>query len=130
MMPSSRTATKPVHSPQPFNTAPPAGIGCRHGLPPRSSTVTPVRATPGPSGGGGSSRQIVAWPSPTPGTSSTELVGPAGNRPILIPKSAARTPPASRDEGELTMTLGLPVVIDDRCKRHQPLAEIWLGVRT
>jgi acetoin utilization deacetylase AcuC-like enzyme len=28
------------------------------------------------------------------------------------------------------MTLGLPVVIDERCKRHEPLAEIWLGVRT
>jgi acetoin utilization deacetylase AcuC-like enzyme len=28
------------------------------------------------------------------------------------------------------MALDLPVVVDDRCKRHQPIAEIWLGVRT
>ena len=28
------------------------------------------------------------------------------------------------------MTLTIPVVIDDDCRRHEPLAEIWLGVRT
>jgi acetoin utilization deacetylase AcuC-like enzyme len=28
------------------------------------------------------------------------------------------------------MTLDLPVVVDDRCLRHEPLAEVWLGVRT
>jgi acetoin utilization deacetylase AcuC-like enzyme len=28
------------------------------------------------------------------------------------------------------MTMTVPVVIDERCRRHEPLAEIWLGVRT
>jgi acetoin utilization deacetylase AcuC-like enzyme len=28
------------------------------------------------------------------------------------------------------MPLTIPVVTDERCRRHEPLAEIWLGVRT
>ena len=36
------------------------------------------------------SRVSVAWPSPTPATSSTELVGPVGMRPIATPMSRAR----------------------------------------
>ena len=58
-----------------------------------SITVTPVLATPRPAGGGGSSRQTVAWPTPTPGTSTIEPVGPLGRMPILIPRSAARVTP-------------------------------------
>ena len=38
----------------------------------------------------GSSRQTVAWPTPTPGTSTIEAVGPLGKMPIVIPRSAAR----------------------------------------
>ena len=82
-----RTAS-PVHSPAPLSTAPPADTGRAHASPPRSRTVTPVRAVPRPVGGAGSSRTIVVWPSPTPETSSTELVGPWGRVPTVIPKSA------------------------------------------
>ena len=41
-----------------------------------------MRAPPRPSGGSGSSRRTVACPSPTPATSSTELVGPVGSVPM------------------------------------------------
>src|SRR3954447_10809308 len=129
-VPHSRRAMKPVHSPQPLRIAPPAVAG----RPNRSSatcrTVTPVRATPGPPGGGGSSAQIVVCPSPTPATSSTELVRPRGSWPILIPKSAMRTSPACRDREGKAMSLELPIVMDPACRLHDPAAEIWLGVRT
>ena len=81
---------KPVHSPAPLSTAPPAGSGRVKASSASTRTVTPVRARPRPSGGGGSSRWIVACPSPTPATSSTELVGPVGRDPITIPRSRAR----------------------------------------
>ena len=88
--PHSPAAMKPVHSPAPLSTAPPAGTGLRNRFPPRSRTVTPVRATPRPSGGGGSSRHTVAWPTPTPGTSMIDAVGPLGIVPIVMPRSATR----------------------------------------
>ncbi len=88
--PHSCAVRKPVHSPAPLRTAPPAGTGSRKPLPPGSTTVTPVRATPRPCGGSGSSRHTVAWPTPTPATSTIEPVGPLGSVPILIPNSAAR----------------------------------------
>src|ERR1700733_13427741 len=88
--PHSPAASRPVHSPAPFSTAPPAGAGLRNRFPPGSTTVTPVLATPRPAGGGGSSRQMVAWPTPTPGTSAIDAVGPLGRMPILIPRSGAR----------------------------------------
>ena len=47
---------KPVHSPAPLSTAPPAGSGRENASSASTRTVTPVRATPRPSGGGGSSR--------------------------------------------------------------------------
>src|SRR5215472_6673638 len=93
--PHSAAARNPVHSPAPFSTAPPAGTGLRNRLPPRSITVTPVRATPLPCGGGASSLHTVAWPTPTPGTSMIEFVGPAGRVPILMPRSVARVTAAS-----------------------------------
>ncbi len=88
--PHSEAAIKPVHSPAPLSTAPPAGTGLRNMLPPRSITLTPVRATPRPAGGAGSSRHTVACPTPTPGTSTIDAVRPAGSVPILRPRSAAR----------------------------------------
>ena len=88
--PSSRMASSPVHSPTPLSTAAPAGTGAVNRSPPGSSTLTPVRAMPRPAGGGGSSRQTVAWPSPAPGTSSTEPVGPDGSRPMVMPRSVTR----------------------------------------
>ncbi len=69
-----------MHSPAPLRTAPPAGIGKRNGLPPGSITVTPVRATPRPSGGAGSSRHTVAWPRPRLGHVE-DRVGRAGRQP-------------------------------------------------
>src|SRR4051794_31980406 len=119
-------ATKPVHSPAPLTTAPPAGTGERKQLPPGSSTVTPVRATPRPRGGGGSSRHTVRWPRPTPGTSRTDDVGPAGRSPILTGRSAAR---GTRDSMHHMGALP-PVVWSDDVLQHEPGAEIWVGVRT
>ena len=77
---------KPVHSPAPLSTAPPAGSGRVKASSASTSTLTPVRATPRPSGGGGSSRWIVACPRPTPATSRTELVGPVGQGPDHDPQ--------------------------------------------
>src|SRR5258708_6759956 len=88
--PHSAAARKPVHSPALFSTAPPAGTGLRNMLPPRSITVTPVRAIPRPAGVGGSSRHTVACPTPTPGTSTIDAVCPLGSVPILMPRLAAR----------------------------------------
>ncbi len=84
--PHSLAARKPVHSPAPFRTAPPAGTGLRNMLPPRSTTVTPVLATPRPVGGPGSSRQTVAWPTPTPGTSMIDRGRAAGQDPDRDPE--------------------------------------------
>ena len=50
-------------------------------------------------GGGGSSRHTVAWPRPTPGTSSTEHVGPGGSVPMTMPRSRGRGTPASCRNG-------------------------------
>src|SRR5580704_5577740 len=87
--PHSAVARNPVHSPAPFSTAPPAGTGAANRFPPGSMTVTPVLATPRPAGGGGSSRHTVTWPTPTPGTSAIDAVGPVGRTPILMPRSRA-----------------------------------------
>src|SRR3954466_11947833 len=87
---------KPVHSPAPFNTAPPAGNGLENASSASTRTVTPVRAMPRPSGGGGSSRRSVGGPSPTPGMSRTALVSPVRRDPMTIPRSRARGMPASK----------------------------------
>ena len=59
--PHSRISSEPVSSPAPFRTAVPAQTGsCTSGPTGAGTTaVTPVRATPRPSGGSGSSRQTV-----------------------------------------------------------------------
>src|SRR5579859_1574149 len=135
--PHSAAARNPVHSPAPFSTAPPAGTGLRNMLPPRSTTVTPVRATPRPAGGAGSSRHTVACPTPTPGTSTIDAVCPFGRIPILMPRSAARvTRRSSSTKERARMTppsparplSGLPVVWSPDCLRHDPAGEVWLGV--
>src|SRR5215469_14950160 len=131
--PHSSAARNPVHSPAPFSTAPPAGTGLRNILPPRSITVTPVRATPRPSGGGGSSRQTVACPTPTPGTSTIDAVCPFGRMPMVMPRSAARAiGPSLPNEEIASMTnrglAGVPVVWNPDCMRHDPGGEVWLGV--
>ena len=69
---------KPVHSPAPLSTAPPAGTGRGEGVLGEHEQVTPVRATPRPAGARLVAMDTVAWPRPTPATSSTELVGPVG----------------------------------------------------
>ena len=54
--PHSAAVRKPVHSPAPLSTAPPAAAAaCRRPRPARA-VVTPVRASPLPAGGAGSSR--------------------------------------------------------------------------
>src|SRR5579875_3078303 len=98
--PHSAADRNPVHSPAPFSTAPPAGTGSRNRFPPGSITVTPVLATPRPAGGGSSSRQTVACPTPTPGTSVIDAVGPAGSRPMVMPRSAVRAIPHPRRRGQ------------------------------
>lgn len=64
----------------------------RAGAAGRSSTgragrtaVTLVRATTRPSGGSGSSRETMTWPTATPSTSAIASSGPASNRPIRRP---------------------------------------------
>ena len=79
--PHSCAVRKPVHSPAPLRTAPPAGTGSRKPLPPGSTTVTPVRATPRPTGGSGSSRHTVAWPTPDAGDVDDRAGGAARQRP-------------------------------------------------
>src|SRR5215470_5858036 len=131
--PHSAAARNPVHSPAAFSTAPPAGTGVRNMLPPRSITVTPVRATPRPAGGGTSSRQTVACPTPTPGTSTIDAVCPFGRIPMLMPRSAARaTRQSLPNEEAASMSnpglAGVPVVWNPDCLRHDPGGEVWLGV--
>src|SRR5688500_15228612 len=128
----------PVHSPAPLSTAPPAGTGRRYASSASSSVVTPVRATPRPEGGGGSSRWTVACPRPTPGTSSTEFVGPVGRAPMTTPRSRARGMPASCrkrssggwDAGSVSVgpVSSMPVVWSPDTRRHDPKHEIWVGV--
>src|ERR687897_3915434 len=83
---------KPVISPAPFSTAPPAGTSsrgssaCERG----TTAVIPVRATPRPSGGSGSSRQTVTWPTVTPATSVIAFAGPVSKRPMRRPSSRSR----------------------------------------
>src|SRR5580704_1892431 len=139
--PHSAAARNPVHSPAPFSTAPPAGTGLPNTLPPGSMTVTPVLATPRPAGGAGSSRQTVTCPTPRPGTSVIDAVGPLGSTPILMPRSRARVvcPFGSLTQrachgrvGSMTIegaALGMPVVWHEDCLLHQPAGEVWLGLR-
>src|SRR5215469_11239446 len=139
--PHSAAVRNPVHSPAPFSTAPPAGTGLPNMSPPGSMTVTPVLATPRPAGGGGSSRQIVACPTPRPGTSAMDAVGPAGSTPILMPRSRARvacpsdgiTLRACHGRGKSMAVEGgaleVPVVWDADCLLHRPAGEVWLGER-
>ena len=81
-----------MSSPAPLSTATPAARPWRTTSPtgPGTMAVTPVRATPRPAGGSGSSRQTVVWPTRTPGTSVMALPGPGGSRPISMPRSRAR----------------------------------------
>ena len=93
--------------------------------------MTPVRATPSPAGGAGSSRQIVVWPSPTSGTSRTEPVGPDGK--LADTDSQVSNTHAAQHavrKEPLTMTLRIPWSAATSACRHEPDAEIWVGVRT
>ncbi len=104
--PHSRISSEPVSSPAPFRTAVPAQTGSCTSGPTGAGTiaVTPVRATPRPSGGSGSSRQTVTWPTVTPGTSAIESVGPGSSSPIRRPSSRRRGP---RGAGGPSVTGGL-----------------------
>ena len=97
--------------------------------------VTPLRATPRPAGGSGSSRITVTCPTPTPATSAIELVGPGSSAPMRRPWARSVSPGLhgrgpyrrliSRPVG-----LALPVVWSDRHRLHEPGGEVWVGVRT
>src|SRR3954454_14667698 len=124
---------KPVHSPAPLSTAPPAGTIRVNASSASTRQVTPVRAIPRPAGGGSSSRCTVACPSPTPATSSTELVGPVGSDPITIPRSRARGMPSSnqhRARPDMLLLMPIPVVWSPEPRRHEPMREVWVGVPT
>ena len=86
----------PVISPAPLSTATPAASGCARRVSGAAGriAVTPVRATPRPAGGSGSSRTTVTWPTPTPATSAIESAGPGSSSPIRRP-SARRLRAAS-----------------------------------
>ena len=92
MTPHSPIWVMPIASPAPLRSAAPAGTRDRKSSPGSKGTiaVTPVRATPRPAGGGGSSRQTVACPTRTPVTSAMLSVGPGGKWPMRIPRSRAR----------------------------------------
>src|SRR5206468_3817517 len=92
--PHSAIEIDPVSSPAPFKTAVPAGTGCAQSVSTRagSTALTPVRATPRPSGYAGSSRQTVTCPTVTPLTSVIAFAGPASNRPIRRPSWRSRGP--------------------------------------
>lgn len=109
MIPHSDMSRKPVHSPAPLRTAPPAGTGRARMSAAGSTTVTPVRATPRPAGGSGSSRHTVACPTPAPGTSRMERVGPDGRPPIWRPRSAMRGMPARMSRLPARVTGRVPV---------------------
>src|SRR5215212_2293604 len=122
----------PVHSPAPLSTAPPAGTSRVNASSARTRQVTPVRASPRPSGGAGSSRRTVACPRPTPGTSRTELVGPVRRDPITIPRSRARGMAPSNQSTGTGMLAPMPirVVWSPETRRHEPMREVWVGVPT
>src|SRR5438067_5699881 len=93
MQPHSAIWIEPVSSPAPLRTAVPARIGVRTSPSrlPGTIAVTPVRATPRPPGGSGSSRRTVTCPTVTPSTSVIEFRGPASNSPIRSPWSRSRS---------------------------------------
>ena len=101
--PHSRISSEPVSSPAPFSTAVPAGAGSRGG----TTAVTPVTST-------------LTWPTVTP-TSAIELRGPGSSVPMTMPSSRGRDTLAS---------LVIPFTWSDDCLRHEPAAEVWVGVRT
>ena len=69
---------KPVSSPAPLSTAPPAGIGRREGRPRTGKNDRDAGSCdPTPAGGPGSSRVTVTSPTDTPGTSVIASSGPA-----------------------------------------------------
>ena len=100
--PHSSMVVIPIASPAPLSTEAPAGTRSLKSAPGSNGaiTVTPVRATPRPSGGGGSSRQTVACPTWTCATSTIESVGPGGRRPMRTPRSRGR----ARGSGGVTGT--------------------------
>ena len=73
-----------------------AAAGSAHSVSgsPGRIAVTPVRATPRPAGGSGSSRTTVTWPTRTPATSAIELVGPGSSvadaKAVLAQAAGAR----------------------------------------
>ena len=82
-------STELVSSPAPFRTAVPADSGSpqRRSTGPGTTAVTPLRATPRPSGGSGSSRTTVTWPTATPSTSAIDPVDPGSSSPMRRPCS-------------------------------------------
>ena len=134
--------SEPVSSPAPFSTATPAASGGSSSAARCAGTiaVTPVRATPRPAGGSGSSRQTVTWPTRDAGNVGDRVGGArlegADAHPELSQPWAARcrslhaptlTSPARRDR-LAAMALSIPVVWSDQCLAHEPGGEIWIGV--
>ena len=90
--PDSRIHSRPVISPFPFSRCVPAKSGC----PIDSSAcgriaVTPVRIGPLPRNSSPSPASSVSVATRTPLTSLIALRGPCGKRPIVIPRSEARS---------------------------------------
>ena len=87
--PHSEIWRKPVSSPAPFRAVAPAATGLRKNDSPGPGriAVTPVRALPRPTGGSGSSRTTVTWPTRTPATSVIAFAAPASRWPMRRPCS-------------------------------------------
>src|SRR4051794_21956024 len=93
---------------------------------------------PRPSGGSGSSRATVTWPTRTPRTSVIAFAAPGSRRPMRSPCSRSVNPlmRASLTRGReqrcrvAAMALSIPLVWADDHQLHEPSAEIWVGVRT
>ena len=128
---------RPVISPAPLSTATPAGDrrgrrACRSA---GTIAVTPVRATPRPAGGSGSSRTTVTWPTRTRPRRRSSRRGRARARrcePVVAQAAGglhAARDPTSRIRSR-AMGLAMPVVWSDRHRLHDPGGEVWVGVRT
>ena len=129
---------KPVHSPAPLSTAPPAGTGRAKASSASTSTVTPVRATPRPSGGAGSSRTDGRVPEADAGDVEDGVGGTGRERPDHDPQVASarhgRHPASTATSGTWlhadSCACRSPSCGRPTTRRHEPMREVWVGVPT
>ncbi len=88
--PASAIHARPVISPVPFRTKPPAGTFLCQTSSRGMITVTPVRTGPCPGISGPSPAMSVRCPTLRPGMSVIALSGPGWYRPTMMPSSRAR----------------------------------------